>query len=68
MKQDSIPAAGILQQTQMASLPQIPSNATALQLPSSIYQRAGTHSGSTIITAPASMMTTSQGIARLNGN
>ena len=68
MKQESLSAAGILQQPQMTSLPQIPTNATTLQLPSSIYQRAGTQSGSTIITAPASMMTTTQGIVRINGN
>ena len=58
MKQEALPAS-ILQQSHMTSLPQMSTN-TTLQLPTSLYQRTTTHSGSTIITAPASMMTTTQ--------
>ena len=60
MKQEQLPAS-ILQQSHMTSLPQMSTNATTLQLPSSLYQRTTTHAGSTIITAPTSMMTTTQG-------
>ena len=56
MKQEQLPAS-ILQQP----LPQMSTNTTTLQLPSSIYQRASTHSGSTIITAPTTLMTSTQG-------
>ena len=52
MKQEQLPAS-ILQQP----LPVMSSNTTTLQLPSSIYQRASTNPGSTIISAPSSLMT-----------
>ena len=64
MKQDQLPAS-ILQQP----LPQMSTNnTTTLQLPSSIYQRASTHSGSTIITAPTTLMTSTQALPNVTAS
>ena len=64
MKQEQLPAS-ILQQP----LPQMSTNnTTTLQLPSSIYQRASTHSGSTIITAPTTLMTSTQALPNVTAS